>query len=58
MMVGVVQGTQKGPKRVRKSQKYQFFTHSATKNAWNLTKFEMELPILCNYDHVKFYGLQ
>ena len=36
----------------------QFFTHSATKNAWNLTKFEMELPILCNYHHVKFYGLQ
>ena len=53
MIVGLVYGTQKGPKRARKAKKYLFF-HSATKNAWILTKFLMELPILCNYYHVKF----
>ena len=48
------------PKRPKKAQKEPvklrniFFFHSATKNAWILTKFLMELPILCNYYHVKF----
>ena len=45
MVVGVVWGTQKGSKRARKAKKYQFFIHCAPKNAWILTKFEMELPI-------------
>ena len=41
MMVGVGWGTQKGPKRARKSRKYQFFIHYNPKNAWIKKKFEM-----------------
>ena len=56
-MVGDVQGTQKGPKRARESYKHQFLNHSAPKNALIQSKFEIELPILCNFLHVKFHGL-
>ena len=57
MMVGVAWGPQKGPKGAPKSRKYKFFIHYAPKNAWILTKFEMELPMLCNYLHANFCGL-
>ena len=56
MMVSDGWGTYKGPKRARKTQKYHFFIHCASKNAWIPTKFEMEVPYKCNYHHAKICG--
>ena len=50
-------GYPKRPKNAQKEpvkQRNIIFFQSATKNAWILKKFKMEILILCNYYHVKF----
>ncbi len=44
MMVGLLWGTQKCPKRAPKAKNKQFLIHCAQKNGWIPKEFEMEVP--------------